>query len=81
MDGGEEAELAGHVVGFGGDGAEGGTAEDVFVGTDGEEVGQVGVAAGELGDGDGGNVEPGGESDQGEFFAGADGGGIDHKMG
>jgi len=80
MDGGEEAKLAGHIVGFGGDGAEGGAAEDVFVGADGEEIGEIGVAAGELGDGEVRDLEPGGEGGQGEFFAGADGGGIDHEV-
>ena len=47
---GEDAVLAGHVVGAGGDGAEGRAAEDVFVLAEAEQVGEVGVAAGEAPD-------------------------------
>ena len=76
IDGGEDAEFAGHIVGFGGDGAVGGPAEDELAAVGGGEfVGEVGVAAGELADGDGGELEPGGEGVDGELFAGADGGG------
>jgi len=80
MDGGEESELAGHIVGFGRDGAEGGAAEDEFFGACGEEIREIGVAAGELGNGEVRQLEPGGEGGEGEFFAGANGGGIDHEV-
>ena len=76
VDGGEDAEFAGHVVGFGRDGAMGGPAEDGLAAVGGGEfVGEIGVAAGELADGEGGDLEPGGEGVDGELFAGADGGG------
>ena len=75
MDGGEDAEFADHVVGFGRDGAKRGAAEDGFMAGGGEVVSEIGVAAGELGDGDGGELEPGGEGGEGEFFSWTDGAG------
>ncbi len=73
VEAGEDVVLAGHVVGAGGDGAEGRAAEDVFGVWVSEEVGEVGVAAGEAPDfgGSGGAGEAGGEV--GEEAGGVDG--------